>query len=148
MEAGNRVGKLADDRAGVRVLDQESHEPEAVVVRPLIRGEEEVARKRRHGRDDWIPHDERFPLRDLNPFVHVHARILAADDVFRRRKEAPQPEHDQGQGKQRAGTRPTGVGAEAEPEPANRGGDEREADVREEQPFKCVAIEQRQCQDN
>ncbi len=31
-----QVGKLADDRAGVRVLDQEPHEPEAVVVRALI----------------------------------------------------------------------------------------------------------------
>ena len=33
-------------------------------------------------------------------------------------------------------------------ERGSRAGDEREADVREEQTFKCVAIEQSQRQDN
>ncbi len=89
------VRKLADDRTGVRVLDEEPHEPEAVVVRSLVGRKEEVARERRHRRDDGIAHDDRASLRDLNPFVHVHAGILAADDVFRRREEAPEPKQDE-----------------------------------------------------
>ncbi len=86
------VRKLTDDRTAVGVADEEPHEPDAVVVLSLIGRKEQVARERRHGRDDRIAYDERRLLRDLDPFVHVHARILATDDVFRRWKEAPEPE--------------------------------------------------------
>ena len=143
-----QVRKLTDDRAGVGVLDRKSHKPQAVVVGPLVRRKEQVARERRHRRHDRIHHHDRAALRDLNPLVHVHSGILAADDVFRRWEEAPEPEQDQRQREQRRQTGPERLRTEAQPEPASRRRRERQAQIRDEQPLEAVAVRRAQSQDD
>ncbi len=76
---GKQVRELADDGPAAGILDEEAHEPRAVVVLSLMRRKKQVARKGRHGGDDRIPNHQGSTLRDLNPFVHVGARILPAD---------------------------------------------------------------------
>ena len=95
--------KLPDHGARGRVLDEKPHEADAVVVLlfTLVRRKEQIARERRHRRDVGIADDDPAALRDLDPFVHVRAGILAADDVFRWRKEPPEAEQDERDGDER-----------------------------------------------
>ena len=81
--------KLADDRASGRVLDEEAHEPRAVVGLLVVLGEEEVTELGRHASHDGIVDDEGASLRELDPFVHVDAGVLAAHHVLGRRLEEP-----------------------------------------------------------
>jgi len=38
--------------------------------------------------------DDRAPLRDLDPFVHVRSRIFSTNDVFGGREKSPEPDGD------------------------------------------------------
>ena len=84
--------------------------------------------------------DKRAALRDLHPFVDVGPRILAADDVFRGRKEPPDPERDKRDRHER-GARDT-LRRAAKPQSSTR--DDRARgkndDVRNQKPAKAVAM--------
>src|SRR3954463_10077507 len=88
--------ELANDGAAVGILDEEAHEAQRVVVGAAVRRKEQVARKWRNRGHDWVVHHDGAALRDLNAFVYVRPRILAADDVFGRREEPPEREQHEG----------------------------------------------------
>jgi hypothetical protein len=92
--SGEKVWELPDDASILRILNEEAHETQRVVVGSTVRGEEQIAGERRHRGHHRIVDDNRAPLRDLNALVHVGSRILTTNDVFRRREESPQPETD------------------------------------------------------
>ena len=54
IDAGNRCGNWPTTVPVVGVLDEKPHEAHAVVVGPLMRRKEQVARERRHRGDDRI----------------------------------------------------------------------------------------------
>ena len=144
---GEEMRKLADDGAGRRVLDEEPHEPDAVVVLllPLVRRKEQIARERRHRRDDGIGNDDRAALRDLDPFVHVDAGILAADDVFRRTGRTARDRAGRAPPERARSTRRAGRGAAAADVRCDQARGERgDCDVGDEQPRERVLTDDRQ----
>ena len=94
-----------------------------------------------------IPGDERAALCDLDPLVHVHAGILAADDVFRRWKIEPQPKADERHGRQGRHTQSAYRSVPEQPPAVPAGDDDAENDIDEEQSFEPIQLEccQTQC---
>ena len=82
------MGKMSNDAALRRVLDEETHESNAVVPLLLIemRREEQVAKWRRHRGNVLIAQHHLPALRDLDAFVEKRAGIFTANDVFGRRR--------------------------------------------------------------
>ena len=141
---GIQVRKLSDHGAGVRVLDEETHEAKTVVVVAFVRWKEEIARERRDRRNDRIRDHDCAALRDLQPLVDVAAGILPADDVFRRRKESPEPEEHERDWNERGETRPRRRGAKSQPAPADDRRCNRHQHVRQQEPLEAVAIDRGQ----
>ncbi len=144
-----QVRKLADHDAAVRIQDVEPHEPDAVVVgAPVafvvgVARKEQIAGERRQRCDRFVVDDEAAALRDLDPLVDVDAGILAADDVFGGRKEAPDGERDEGQRKQRGEGGPLRLRhAQAAARKHRDGTGDR--DVRDQQARQTVLAERRE----
>ncbi len=137
---GEQMGKLSNNGAALDVLHEEAHEPQRVVVSAAVRRKEHVACKRRHGRHDRIVNHDRATLRDLDALVHVGSGILAADDVFRRRKEPPRAERDDGQ-RNDCGPRHTTRGiAQSQPSTRQHSARQNDEEIDEDQPAKTVAV--------
>ena len=144
---GKEVRKLADDRARVRVLDEEPHERGRCSSRSRCsRRKEQVAREVRHRRRrPDRGRRARRAARSGSPSLMYDAGILAADDVFRRREEPPQRQAaTSASGTQRCRAGPARRGAEPQAEardaPRPRA---RSADVGDEQPLEAVAVRAR-----
>ncbi len=90
-----QMRKLADDRTTRGIGHEEAHEPNAVVRAAIVGGNEQAAQIRRQTLDERVARDDVAALRDLDAFVEIHARVLAADDVFRRRVVQPEGESEQ-----------------------------------------------------
>jgi hypothetical protein len=98
--------KLSDDQPGLGVDQVEPHEPVAVVLGDAVRREKQIPGGRRDARDDRILVEERTALRDLDSFVHIDARIPAADHVLRGREEAPRSQREENNRKEERQGRP------------------------------------------
>ena len=105
---------------------------------------EQIARERGHAGDDGIRYDDRAALRDLDALVHVDARVLAADDILRRRKEPPDAEQRERERDARRQSRAARLGPE--PQIEARGGGQRASDqqVGDQQPLEAVAVQRSQ----
>ena len=132
--------ELANDRAGLGILDEEAHEAQRVVVGAPVRRKEKVARKWRNRGDDWVAHHDRAALGDLNALVDIRPRILAADDVFRRREEPPEREQHEGCRNQRGPG--DALGCRSKPKTSAGGGsaEPNQEHVGVQQPRKRIAV--------
>ncbi len=138
--------ELAHDRPPRRVLDEEPHEPQAVVGRVLVGREEEVAERRRHGGDDRVLDEQAPALGNLDPFVDIRARVLAAHHVLGWRQVEEQPCEHETQRDERMERGPRR--APPEPEPGHRRDEDRRADVDQQQPREAVLTRGRHGQDD
>ena len=149
---GNRrrkqVRELPDNGALLQVLDEEAHESERVVVGAARQRKEQWPGKWRHRRNHRIANDNRATLRDLNPLVHVRPGILAANDVFRRRKEPPQPECDDGKRQDGGPCHVPRCAAEPESSSRNQPAPAEDGEVSDQQALKTVAVKYRQAEDD
>ena len=140
---GNRRGKevreLPDHPALLRLLNEEAHEPAAVVVGAVLGREEEVAREVRNRRHNGVRRRQGAALRDLHALADVDPGILAADDVLGRREEPPRAEQQE-RDRHHDGPAGTGrCGAEAQSESGGCGCNDRDADVGGDDPREAVA---------
>jgi hypothetical protein len=137
--------KLSDDRAGIGVLHEEAHEARTVVIGAwmtlgveMLRNEQLACEVRQAG-NHGILNDERAALRDLDPFIHVHTRVLAPDDVFGRRSKAESAKERQ---RQRNNLADGEVAHRIEPQALTAHCDRRDRDraVHCQQPREAVAV--------
>ena len=100
----------------------------------------------RHGRHQRVTRDERASLGELDPFVHVDARILPADDVLRGREIQPEPEADQNERCQRGETWSRRIGFQPQPAAGEQRDGDAHNEVRCEQSVEGVLFRRRQAQ--
>src|SRR5262245_43086035 len=108
----------------------------------------QVARERRHRRDDRIVNDDRAALGDLDPFIHVGSGILATDDVFRWREKSPESDCDESDGYERSKCDTSRCRSESKPPACECGTQDDDGDISQKEALETVTMKDRETEND